>query len=298
MVGVSLAGCATSRRTVLKPGQAPAPLETATKEQLIGQFDQQARAIQSLNANVSMKLTAGSAYTGVIEQYHEVSGFVLAQKPASIRVIGQAPVAGKIFDMVSDGETFRIFIPSKNKFLLGPANLERPAAKPVENLRPQHLFDALLWEPIAQGLPVLFEEANEPSSHSYVLTVVRPAGGTASGAGATGSTDWEISEKVWFDRTNLRVARVESFGAGGKLHSDVRYSEWLPVTAGAEPGATGSIRYPRTIAIARPGNDYELDITVKKVTVNESISAERFSLEQPAGTELVRVGETSPEKQP
>ena len=68
-----------------------------------------------------MTLTAGSAYTGVIKQYHEIKGFILAQKPSSIRVIGQAPVVGtNIFDMESDGEMFHIFIPSQNKFLSGP----------------------------------------------------------------------------------------------------------------------------------------------------------------------------------
>ena len=97
-----------------------------------------------------MKLTAGSAYSGVIEQYHEVNGFILAARPADIRVIGQAPVVSKnIFDMVSDGSTFSIYIPSKNKFIVGPANLERRAEKPIENLRPQHLVDALFWPVIA-----------------------------------------------------------------------------------------------------------------------------------------------------
>ncbi len=68
-----------------------------------------------------MKLIGGSNYSGVIEQYHEVNGFMLASKPANIRVIGQAPVVGKnIFDMVSNGEEFHVFIPSKNDFIVGP----------------------------------------------------------------------------------------------------------------------------------------------------------------------------------
>jgi hypothetical protein len=94
-------------------------------------------SISALNASVTMKLSAGSAYTGAIEQYHEVNGFILAQKPSSIRVVGQAPVVGtNIFDMESDGKTFDVFIPSKNRFVTGPDNLERSFAKPIENLRP------------------------------------------------------------------------------------------------------------------------------------------------------------------
>src|SRR4029077_9124267 len=182
---------------VVKPGQAPAPLQIATKEQLIAQYEREAQAIHSLNAAVTMKLTAGSAYSGVIEQYHEVKGFILAQEPASIRVIGQAPVVGKnIFDMVSDGHTFHIFIPSKNKFLEGSADFERPAKKPVENLRPQHLVDALLWSPIPSETPILFEEAIEPTGRYYALTILRLTGGgfTAGSESIARFGDLEIAQ--------------------------------------------------------------------------------------------------------
>lgn len=290
-VAAFAAGCSVSKKTVVKPSQAPQPLQSATREQLITRYNHQAEAFQSLNAAVKMKLTAGSAYTGVIEQYHEVNGFLLAERPANIRVIGQAPVVGKnVFDMVSDGKTFRIFIPSKSKFIVGSANLERQAAKPIENLRPQHLLDALFWQPISEGAPVLFEEANEAASHSYVLTVVRQEGdGGATRATAQGSTDWEISRKIWFDRTDLNVARVETFGPGGKVNSDVRYSDWQPA---------GSSTYAHQIALTRPGNDYELQIGINKLTVNEPIAAERFVLQQPPGAELVTVGEEAKEPQP
>lgn len=273
-------GCSVSQKKVVKPSEVPAPLLTATKEDLIAQFNQQAGAIHSLNASVSMKLTAGSAYSGVIEQYHEVDGFILAAKPSSIRVIGQAPVVGKnVFDMVSDGRTFHIFIPSKGKFIVGPVDLKRPAKKPIENLRPQHLVDALLWNPVAPPEYVLFEEAAEPSGHFYILTVVRPAlQGSESPTSLGNSTDWEIARKIWFDRTNLAVVRVETYIGQGKLDSDAHYSAWE---------VAGDAKYPRDISIARPSDDYELRITIKKVTLNESIAPDRFLLAQPPGTELV-----------
>jgi outer membrane lipoprotein-sorting protein len=289
-VAAGASGCSVSQKTVVKPGQAPTPLQTATKEQLIAQYEREAQAIHSLNAAVTMKLTAGSAYSGVIEQYHEVKGFILAQKPASIRVIGQAPVVGKnIFDMVSDGETFRIFIPSKNKFLVGSAKLERPSAKPIENLRPQHILDALFFRPILDNTSVLFEEAGDAASHFYVLTVVRQSGDSATRTSSSGSMDWEIALKIWFDRTNLGIARVQTFGPVGKLISDVRYSTWQPVD---------SASYPRQIALSQPANDYQLQIGIEKLTVNDAIAADRFQLQQPPGTELVRVGEEAKEVRP
>jgi outer membrane lipoprotein-sorting protein len=289
----SAVGCAVSQKTVVKPSQAPVPLQTATKEQLLDAYNRQAQAIQSLNAGVTMKLTAGSAYSGVIEQYHEVNGFILAARPASIRVIGQAPVVSKnIFDMVSDGSTFSIYIPSKNKFIVGPANLERRAEKPIENLRPQHLVNALFWPVITDRTPVLFEEANEDASRFYILTVVRsPAPQSAAGPGDAASAqesprrpapNWEIAQKIWFDRADLRVSRIENFGSGGKVDSDVAYANWQ---------TTAATSYPWQINVTRPSDDYQLQITIKKLTVNETIAPDRFSLPQPPSTDLVNVGE-------
>ena len=62
--------------------------------------------MHSINAAVELMPVAGSTYSGLIEEYHDVSGFILAAQPAKIRIIGQAPVLAKnIFDMTSDGQS-------------------------------------------------------------------------------------------------------------------------------------------------------------------------------------------------
>ena len=270
-------GCSVSTKRAVAPTERRPALE-ATEEQLLDAFNRQARAVRSLNATVDLHPVAGSTYTGVIEDYREVRGFILAQKPSQIRVIGQAPVvATNIFDMVSDGETFRIFIPSKNKFIVGPAGLERKAEKPIENLRPQHLLDAVFWQEMPSAL---FEEQNTDSQRYYVLTELR------------GGSKPEIARNVWFDRADLSVSRVQVYSGGGQLVSDVTYGDWQPVTPGAET------RYPRYMRISRPHDDYQLEVRIVKLTINEDVSSDRFQLAQPAGTELVRVGEPPPEARP
>jgi hypothetical protein len=191
--------------------------------------------------------------------------------------------------MASDAETFRVSIPSKNKFLVGPIALERTSSKPIENLRPQHLLDALLWSEIRKEEDVLFEEFNDEKARYYVLTVLR------------GGYRTEILRKLWFNRTDLQVARLQELGPRGALLSDVRYYDWQVLngdqeqTAGTAPAVTA---FPRTIQIDRPHDDYRLDLQVTKLMLNEDIPAERFKLEQPAGSELVHVGEDPPEKKP
>ena len=178
-----------------------------------------------------------------------------------IRVIGQAPVVAKdIFDMVSDGRVFRIFIPSKNTFLVGSTRLERPSKKPIENLRPQHILDALFWPELPASDPVLFEQADEPTARYYVLTLLR-----RSDAGL------EIARKIWFDRADLHVSRVEIYGAGGRLDSDIAYSEWRTRQLG-DAGTLGIGReaapFPREIHITRPQDDYQLSLSITKLTLN------------------------------
>ena len=134
----------------------------ASEEDLLDRYNVLARGLKSMDATLEMKATAGTKYSGVIDQYHEVKTFLLASRPYNIRMIGQVPVVGKtVFDMVSDGQTFEVSIPPKNKFLLGQVALERQSSKPIENLRPQHLVDAVLWPEVRKEEVVLIEEYND-----------------------------------------------------------------------------------------------------------------------------------------
>jgi hypothetical protein len=285
-------------RTVIKQGDRPVAKD-ATREELLAAYNAVARNTKTLNATVELKPTAGSRYSGVIEEYHEVKAFLLAERPAEIRMIGQAPVIGKtVFDMASDGDTFRVSIPSKNKFLVGPVAGERNSAKPIENLRPQHLLDALLWHEIRKEEAVTMREFNNEQGRYYVLSVLR------------GGYQLEVLREIWFDRANLQVARIQTFGPKGALLSDVSFSDWEPLdssttaqsnspaaSTGSTPGPIPSMTsFPRAILIDRPHDDYKLELQVAKIALNEDIPADRFKLEQPPGSELVHVGETADAK--
>jgi outer membrane lipoprotein-sorting protein len=246
--------------------------------------------VQSLQATVDLIPSTGTTYSGVIEEYHDVQGFILAKRPASIRVIGQAPVVAKnIFDMVSDGTEFRIYIPSKNTFLVGPTALIRPSKKPIENLRPQHVVQALFWPELPPTAKVLFEQFDMDSDRYYILTLLREVEGGKL----------EIARKIWYNRADLKVSRVQLFGSGGQLDSDIEYSDWQSVaTAPDAIPANPPISFARDIHIWRPQDDYKLEIRILKLTLNEPVSPDRFDLSQPPGTQLLHVGEETPEAKP
>jgi len=289
-------GCGGAVKTThIAPARQKAAVLDATRDQLIEKYNAIAANVKTFNATVQLKAATGSQYSGVIDEYHEVKAFLLAARPAYIRVIGQAPVIGKtIFDMASDTETFRISIPSKNKFLVGPITVERSSSKPIENLRPQHLLDAILWSEIQKPEieTVLFEEFDDENGRYYVLTV--PRGGYRT----------EILRKIWFNRADLQVARLEEFGPRGRLLSDIHYADWEPIAAEQGPSGPGQTApapqgmssFPRSISIQRPHDDYRLDLQITKLAVNENLPLDRFQLEQPTGSELLRLGEDAGDK--
>lgn len=281
-VSATACGCghAVTRTTQVPVTERPLAQE-ASEAELLQRYDAFAQSVKSISATMELKPTAGSKYSGVIDEYHEVKAFLLASRPYNVRMIGQVPVVGKtVFDMSSDAQNFEVYIPSKNKFLTGAVALERQSGKPIENLRPQHLLEAVLWPEVRKEEVVLIEESNEENARFYVLTVLR--GGYQS----------EILRKIWFDRADLRVSRMESYGPKGVLLSDVRYRNWQPVAAG------GTAEYPMQIQIERPHDEYRLEMTISKIALNETLTAEQFRLEPPAGAEIVHVGENSEAKQP
>jgi hypothetical protein len=267
-------GCAVKSERRIARDALPLPAREASPADLIDKINAQSAAIRTLVATVELEPTAGSVYSGVIKEYRDVRGFVLLEKPKLIRMIGQAPVVRTtIFDMVSDGEAFRLSIPPKGKFIVGKNGFRRPAKNSLENLRPQHILDALLVPAMdAVNEKYAVEEAEEGGRRYYTVSLfeMREAGELA------------IRRRVWFDRANLDLARLQLYGPRGSYIEDVRYSGYQDFAG---------VAYPTRIEITRPIEDYRLAIRIEKATFNEPIAPEKFELKQPDGAELVALGE-------
>lgn len=286
-------GSCRVKNTERLPAEKILPLQTATLAELVARLERQADAVQTLNAEAELEPATGSAYSGVIEQYHDVKAFVLGSRYAPIvadsvgpgpavkseqelakriRVIGQAPVMHKtVFDMVADDTEFRIFLPTKNKFIVGPRLLVRHSEKPIENLRPQHLLEALFFAAPERGPRAqAFLEENEFSGRRYyAVTEIVEADGA-----------WRPARRWWFDRTDLSLVRAQSFDGEGRLLADIRYAQWRE---------TDGVPYPHEIELIRPQEDYRLKLIVKKLALNQPIAAEKFRLEPPPGVEIVEL---------
>jgi hypothetical protein len=270
-------GCAVRRTTHVPVAQVPPPAKEATLPELEERINEQSAAIQTLNATVDLAPAAGSVYSGVIKEYHDVKGFILVERPEMIRIIGQAPVVRtNIFDMVSNGQEFELYLPTKQKFIVGSTTFHRPSKNALESLRPQHILDALLVPGIDAARERCFlKEDEEGSQRYYVVGFVALQPGNSS-------TPLTLERELWFERSTLELVRVQIYGPNGSYVEDVHYTSYRDFDG---------VRYPATVQINRPVEDYSLSITITKAVFNQPIAPEKFVLKRPEGAELVQLSE-------
>src|SRR5690242_422355 len=119
VLALPLTGCLFRTHKVEQPIDV-VQLQTATQQQLIDFINNQATALQSMQATVDIDTTVGGVKKGKVTDYEDIRGYVLARKTAMLRMIGLMPIVrNKAFDMVSDGEAFKLWIPPKNRFVIG-----------------------------------------------------------------------------------------------------------------------------------------------------------------------------------
>src|ERR1700726_3030157 len=142
-------GCLFRTRTV-EQQYSKAPLQAATQKELVEAINRQADKVRSLQATVDIDASSGGVKKGKVTDYKEIRGYVLARRPAMLRMIGLMPIVrNKAFDMVSNGEEFKLWIPPKNRFVVGRNHVQtRNADQPMESIRPQDIYDAILVPPI------------------------------------------------------------------------------------------------------------------------------------------------------
>jgi outer membrane lipoprotein-sorting protein len=277
---IPLSGCLFRSRKVENPLGA-VQLKTATQQDLIDYINTQAAKIQSMQATVDIDTTVGGVKKGKVTDYEEIRGYVLARKPAMLRMIGLMPIVRtQAFDMVSNGQEFKLWIPPKNRFVVGRNDVEtHNTAQPLENVRPQHIFDALLLRNIdAQNEIAVMENETEPVSDpkghkalraDYVIDVI-------------GKNDhsWFLSRKIVFSRTDLLPHRQLIYDESGNVVTNTLYENYKE---------DNGVNFPWQIEIARPQEEYDITLNLVKLDLNRPLADDKFALEQPAGATLVHL---------
>ena len=131
-----ITGCLFRTRPV-EETYSKAPLRESSQSTLIDNVKQQAEKIRSLQATVDIDTSAGGARKGHVTDYKEIRGYVLARKPAMLHMIGLLPIVRTTaFDMVSNGQEFKLWIPPKNRFVIGRNDVETHNVDPAHGKHP------------------------------------------------------------------------------------------------------------------------------------------------------------------
>jgi hypothetical protein len=268
------------------------PLKDADTPQLISEVNRLA-SVRSIHGNVDILFEDTSfAEAGIAEKYRQADGTVIIQRPGQVYLIIKVPfIATDIARMTSNGEAFRVavlqgdekykrFVKGTNSAVYPRLDMDgtqpasdnnkkrlmnaKEAVNALSNLRPQHLTDALMLNPISDpaqsGLTYVRSEfyQEEADNRLRAKSNVRVVRGyyQLEEMSQAKSGEARLLRRFWFDRVDgIRLARLQSFDDKGLLITDVSYWDEKPF------GESAQVRLPSRIEITRPHDHYKLSIT-------------------------------------
>ncbi len=257
----------------------PSVVLSATADQLVKAVNDRCNEIHSLSTTVNFQLTEGGPRKGKERTYTSFSGYILQRKPGSLRVAGYLVLPA--FDMATDGESFKLWIPSRNKVFEGSNAVTKESPNALENFRPSVFADSLLVGCISPDdlVTLTSETRTEVDAKSkqpmiqpdYDLTVVR----------RKGNSQELIPERViHFTRTDLQLYQEDIYDAKGTIQTTAIYG---PMQTFSQQ------RFPGTVTIKRPLEELQILITIQKLTVNLSISDDKFELKTPEAATIQKL---------
>jgi outer membrane lipoprotein-sorting protein len=275
-----LSGCSlvfTTRKLPIP--KLPSMEQTVAPEALVAQLNQRWDVLSSLTANVDIQASVLKTKEGVAKDYTSISGIILLRKPEMLRVYGRVPVIGnRMFDMVSDGKDFTLWVPHFNKAYKGSNTLKKKSASLIENMRPGFFFDAMavrglgpddLYSVVADSETV--EDKARKHLYSvpeYILSISRRK---------PGSNQLTPVRVITFNRDDLMPSQQDIYDSDGNLETQVYYAFYQDFGAG---------KYPSWVKIVRPLEDVQVVLTVDKVIENQTLKDDQFVLKLSEGTQI------------
>jgi outer membrane lipoprotein-sorting protein len=273
----AVTGCASlfiSKRKLLVP-IAPASVQTATGDELAARVNDQWAKFESLTASVEIQARRLQTAKGVESDYPTFRANILVRKPEMIRILGKAPVVQTtMFDLASDGKRFTLLVPPKSKVYQGESAAKGNSPNWYENLRPGFLFNAM----VVKGLTpdelysvtsdTITEEDTKNKrllSHpEYVLSVVRHK---------PGSQELYPVRVIHFHREDLLPYEQDLYDENGSLETQIAYGAYKDF---------GGFKFPGTMTLKRPQEEYQLSLTIERVVSNPPLTDDQFHVKIPA----------------
>jgi outer membrane lipoprotein-sorting protein len=278
---ILLTGCSLFPTTRKLPvPKAPSITQTVAPEELVAQLSQRWTELSSLTAKVDIQLSVLKTEKGEATDYTTIGGVILIRKPEMLRVYGRYPVIGtRMFDMVSDGRKFTLYVPHNNKEYKGSNTVTKKSASLIENMRPGFFFDAMVVrgldpsdEYMVTADTVTVEDTARKHLYSvpeYILSVMRPKPGTQ---------ERKAVRRVYFHRDDLLPYQQDVYDGEGNLETQVTYAAYQEFD---------STKYPSAMTIKRPLDEFQIVLTVESVKENQALEDNQFVINDiPEGTQI------------
>jgi hypothetical protein len=244
--------------------------------------------IETLTATVDLQPEVGGTHKGTVTDYTSFKGFILMRKPEMLHVIGFLPIVQtRAFDLVSDGSTFKLYIPSKTLAIEGKNSLTSKSPNALLNLRPGMFFDSMLIRPVAPEDEVILTTdenvSQDPKTKKwvenryYLLSIVRAKEATT---GTSAIRELIPRRVIRFSRDDLRPIEQEVYDAEGNIETITQYGA---------PQSFGTEKFPGTITIKRPLEEYQIVMTIQKLVLNQTLKDDQFQLDIPDGVKIQKL---------
>jgi outer membrane lipoprotein-sorting protein len=269
----ALTGCLTHTRIVPRTHLAEMVIGTSL-DQLVKQVNTQYDAIHTFKATVEIAATTGGSLQGHVTEYPRFSGYIFMRKPEDLRVLLLVPVLrNQAMDMVSDGKSWKLWIPPRNRAMDGTSQVTTPSKNGFENLRPAVFFNSLFIRGlgpdeiaslttdirIVQDPKKKKDLIEEPDYQLQILS--QPQGQTV-----------HTQRVIHISRVDLEPFQQDIYDADGKVETQAVYSNYQKY---------GDISFPSKIVITRPLDQYSLTVTITKMTLNQPMDNDQFEMKIP-----------------
>lgn len=240
--------------------------------------DDYARVENLTSGSLEVEVTGEAARGSVIQEdkYRRAKGVLIAARPDGVYLNIKNPLTGgSVATMASHAGAFQIWVPRENKFFVGRTDVELENDDPILSIRPNHLLEALLIERIPRDDPdllVTLREEQDDAYKYYVVSVIRSR---------PGSSLAELEREVWFERSQMRLARQKYYRSGAIL-SSIRYNRPVEVSG----------RHAQAeIEVQRPREQYtlKLELNPDSIRIDRNLKEGTFEVVQPPAAELVVV---------
>ncbi len=211
LIGAGAVGCLPKeppRHTTYYDGP------TLPLDQLLAQINQNNAKVRTLNASGTFLLT--------IPDETPLNGqlTLLYTKPDQIRILGDKDLAGRIFDLGTDGQKFWMVAKGRASTTWFGTNLGPGESTRQLPIAPQLLADVLgvatlNLDLLAQPIPTL---RFNPDYDCYMLTWHQPL-----------KDRWVTLREVWYDRANLEPKRIWLFDRNGRVVVRARLDRFEPM---------------------------------------------------------------------